>query len=123
MARQDLGAQWIASINDLALAYGLNADDMQQRVYALAEQIHTHYCFSRGFVTHSEARPDEHIAAGILGALAGADWWMVRTADRIDNDTVVADLNVPGIDVAALALAAQAEWDAEQEAKVDPTQS
>ena len=82
MARRDLGAEWTNSISQLASAYGLDETQMQQRVYALAEQIHSHYCFSRGPVNHAEARPDEHIAAGILGALAGVDWWMVRDSER-----------------------------------------
>jgi hypothetical protein len=83
MARRDLGAEWITSISQLAAAYGLDENTMQQRVYALSEQIHSHYCFSRGPVNHAESRPDEHIAAGILGALVGVDWWLVRGGERV----------------------------------------
>jgi hypothetical protein len=82
MARPNLGAEWSSSISQLSLAYGVSETEMQQRVYALSEQIHTHYCFARGPVNHSESRPDQHIAAGILGSLAGSDWWMVRDAER-----------------------------------------
>lgn len=82
MARQDLGAQWISSVTVLAEAYGLDMETMQRRIYALAEQIHQQYCFQVG-VNHREARPDEHMAASILAALVGSDWWMVSGAERV----------------------------------------
>lgn len=89
MTRRDLGAEWITSTSQLAAAYGIDESTMQQRVYALAEQIHAHYCFSRGPVNHSESRPDEHIAAAILGALVGVDWWMVKGSERLVPGAIV----------------------------------
>lgn len=85
MPSPNLGAQWSASVSELALAYGVDETTIQQRMYALAEQIHAHYCFSRGPVNHAESRPDEHIAAAMLRALAGADWWMVKGSERVKH--------------------------------------
>jgi hypothetical protein len=76
-----LGDQWQSSIIVLSAAYGWPTDKMQTAVYAVAEQVHRHYCLSRGIVNHNEARPDQHVAVSILSSLAGADWWMARLED------------------------------------------
>jgi len=75
------GEAWSASLTSLSSAYGLDRDSMATAVYAMAEQIHQHYCMSRGIAQHNEARPDQHVATSVLMTLAGSDWWMVRSAD------------------------------------------
>ncbi len=80
MVKPHLGEEWVSSISQLATAYEKSLSETQQMVYALAEQIHSHYCFSRGPVHHTASRPDEHISIAILGALAGADWWLARSS-------------------------------------------
>lgn len=80
------GEMLTASIANLALRYGEDESTIAQRVYALAEQVHRHYCLNRGFVNHSESRPDEHVAVSVLTSLAGADWLLVREAERISPD-------------------------------------
>lgn len=77
------GEAWAASLVALSKAYGVDESTMAQRVYAISEQIHQHYCLSRGIVNHNEARPDQDVAISILGYLAGADWWLVRSDERI----------------------------------------
>lgn len=76
-----LGEQWTATKANLAKAYGWDEDKMEMAIYAVAEQIHRHYCLSRGIVNHAESRPDQDVALSVLGALAGVDWWMVKSAD------------------------------------------
>jgi hypothetical protein len=73
---------WDASPSRLAAAYGTDVSRIEQLSYSLAEQIHQHYCLSRGIVNHSEARPDQQVALSVLASLAGADWWMVRGDER-----------------------------------------
>lgn len=76
------GEIFVATVGNLSVAYGVDESAMSQRVYAIAEMIHRHYCLSRGIVNHNEARPDQHVAVSILSALAGTDWWLVRDAER-----------------------------------------
>lgn len=75
------GEQWAITLSNLAMAYGWDEDKTSMAVYVIAEQIHRHYCLSRGIVNHSEARPDQDVALSVLGALAGVDWWLVRGED------------------------------------------
>lgn len=73
---------------------------MATTVYSLAEQMHQHYCLTRGIVNHNESRPDQDIALSVLGSLAATDWWLVRDAYRLqaivpDGQTVDLSLVVP----------------------------
>lgn len=134
MVRPHYGDAWVASITDLSRVYGLPEDQMQQRVYALAEHIHQHYCLNSGPVHHRESRPDEHIAASMLGAMAATDWWMVRNDERIIPPEIgsepepvtfyegqLVSVGPVAIDPDEVLLA-RADWAAQQEAKVDPAE-
>ena len=83
-----IGEQWSASIKTLASVYGQDEDTMAMAVYALAEQMHQHYCLARGLVNHSESRPDQNVAVSVLMTLAGTDWWIVRKVDITRSDPV-----------------------------------
>lgn len=74
------GEVWAATLSNLAKAYGQTEDETAVAVYAVAEQVHQHYCLSRGIVNHQESRPDQHVAISILGSLAATDWWLARSA-------------------------------------------
>lgn len=76
-----LGSKWSASIKTLTVAYGQTEDAVAMATYALAEQIHRHYCLARGLVNHSEARPDQHAAISIMMSLAGTDWFLGHRSD------------------------------------------
>lgn len=79
------GEQFTATVSNLAIAYEVDEQTMHVAVYALAEQMHRHYCLSRGMVNHSESRPDQDVAVSVLAGLAGGDWWLVRAIDRVAN--------------------------------------
>ena len=97
MAQPRLGSNEMltASISNLSLIYGEPEDSISQRVYALSEQIHRHYCMSRGFVNHSASRPDEHVAVSVLMSLAGADWFFVRDAERLPPTVEGGSMTMP----------------------------
>ena len=86
MPRPNLGAEFSSSAAALASAYGVTPDEMVVRIYSLSEQIHAHCCVTRGLVMHSESRPDQHIAAAILGSLAGGGWWLSKDRPGDDYD-------------------------------------
>jgi hypothetical protein len=67
----------------LASAYGVTEDEVSVAVYAIAEQMHQHYCLSRGIINHREARPDQHVAISVLAGLAGSDWFLGHSADFV----------------------------------------
>jgi len=73
----------------LARAYQLDEATIATRAYALAEQIHRHYCLGRGVVQHHEARPDQQAALSILLSLAGTDWWLVRSDEALTATALV----------------------------------
>lgn len=75
------GEKWAATVSNLATAYGRDKDQMAVAVYAIAEQLHQHYCLSRGIVNHQESRPDQDVAVSLLGSLAATDWWLVRSME------------------------------------------
>ena len=75
------GERWTASLSNLATAYGWDEGKMATAVYAVAEQLHQHYCLSRGIVNHSESRPDQDVAVSFLSSLAGTDWWIAKSMD------------------------------------------
>lgn len=79
------GEVWTGSIGALARAYQTDESTMSTRAYALAEQIHRHYCLANGIVQHRESRPDQQAAISILLSLAGEDWWVVRGAELLSR--------------------------------------
>jgi|SRR4029079_10626570 len=81
-----LGEQWQSSLTVLAAAYGWTEEKTATAVYAISEQVHRHYCLSRGIVNHNESRPDQQVAISILSSLAGSDWWMVRMEDMCRDE-------------------------------------
>lgn len=81
----DHGATWSSSIATLATVYNASEDDVAVAAYALSEQIHRFYCLQKGIVMHSEPRPDQQVAISIMMALAGTDWWVVRSSRVMNN--------------------------------------
>lgn len=72
-----------ASTDLLITAYGLDRSQVEMATYAVAEQIHQHFCLPRGIVTRHEPRVDQQVAVQILSSLAGSDWWLVHRDQRI----------------------------------------
>jgi hypothetical protein len=67
-----------STIERLSVVYGLPEDAIYRAVYTLAEQLHQNFCLTSGIVNHSEARPDQQIAADILRRSAGMGWYFVQ---------------------------------------------
>lgn len=83
------GAKWAGSISTLAKAYGTTEDSIATATYALAEQIHRHYCLARGLVLHSEARPDQQVAISIMMSMAGQGWWVVQSDQLVPSSETI----------------------------------
>lgn len=68
----------MSTIGDLALVYEVTEGEVEQRMYAMAEQIHAKYCLAKGIVNHTDNRPDQDIALAVLGGLSAGNWYLMH---------------------------------------------